>query len=140
MPGAYMSAGYSLNPLFKKLGLKEGTKIAVISAPYDYSKLVGDMAESLDFAKEPFLDLDFIHLFTNSVAELEEVLPKLKTQIRKDGMIWVSWYKKSAKKATELNENMIRDFALSIGLVDVKVCAIDDDWSGLKLVFRLRDR
>jgi hypothetical protein len=90
--------------------------------------------------KDKGSDLDFIHLFTNSLNELEAALPHIKEQIKKSGTIWVSWYKKSAKKETELTENVIRDLALANGLVDVKVCAIDDDWSGLKLVYRLSDR
>jgi predicted CoA-binding protein len=133
-------AGYSANPLFKKLSLKEGQRIRLINPPADYSALVGDGMETLkqvDTASEP---VDFVHFFTNSRAELERRLPQLKEQIVKSGRIWISWYKKSAKKETELTENVIRDFALSIALVDVKVCAIDEQWSGLKRVFRLKDR
>ena len=84
-------------------------------------------------------DIDLIHFFTNSLKELEQKLPQLMKEIKKDGTIWVSWYKKSAKKPTELTETEIRDTALAIGLVDVKVCAVDEEWSGLKLVYRLKD-
>jgi hypothetical protein len=134
-----MAAGYSTNPLHKKLGLKEGFNVLVINEPENYKALIGEIASTLYF-NDKTTELDFIHIFTNSIKEFENTLPKIKEQIKKDGTIWVSWYKKSSGKATELTENMIRDTALATGLVDVKVCAIDDDWSGLKLVFRLKDR
>ena len=133
-------AGYSSNPLFKKLGLKEGQAIRLIHPPEDYAILIGDAIVGLTINDEAGAGLDFIHLFTNSLKELEDVLPRIKEQIKKSGAIWISWYKKSAKQETELTENMIRDAALANGLVDVKVCAINDSWSGLKLVFRLKDR
>ncbi|PZF72290.1 DUF3052 family protein [Taibaiella soli] len=133
-------AGYSSNSLSKKLGLKAGLEVCIMHAPEDYAVLTADIYDQLIFKKEGSKELDFIHLFTNSFAELKKQLPKLKTQIKKNGMIWISWYKKSAGKPTELTENMIRDTALAIGLVDVKVCAVDEDWSGLKLVFRIVDR
>lgn len=135
-----MAAGYLPNPLFKKLGLKEGFVVKLINVPANYNELVGDFVSKL-IVKSKFSEgFDFIHFFTNSIADLEKNLPQLKTQIKKNGIIWVSWYKKSAGKTSELNDNIIRDTALSAGLVDVKVCAIDNDWSGLKLVFRIKDR
>ena len=134
-----MAAGYSTNPLFKKLGIKEGFSLKIINEPKHYRSLLGDVVNTLNFVDQSS-QLDLVHLFTNSREELEGVLPELKQQIKKDGIIWVSWYKKSAGKATEITENMIRYTALAAGLVDVKVCAVDDDWSGLKLVFRLKDR
>jgi hypothetical protein len=132
-------AGYSSTPLSKKLGLKEGYTIKLINLPENYNSLIGEISNNIIVSKknEP---VNFIHFFTNSVKEFESKLPVLKNEIVKDGMIWVSWYKKSAKKPTELNENIVRDTALAIGLVDVKVCAVDDEWSGLKLVYRLKDR
>ena len=133
-------AGYSPNPLFKKLGLKEGQSIKLIHAPEYYPELIGDLMDKLELRIGATKELDFIHLFTNSLSELETLLPKLKMQIKKSGTIWVSWYKGSSKKPTELTENIIRDTALATGLVDVKVCAVDEAWSGLKLVFRLSDR
>ena len=98
------------------------------------------MSGTLVFKNKATANIDFIHLFTNSVKELETKLPLLKEQIKKDGMIWVSWYKKSSGRATELSDNVVRDTALAIDLVDVKVCAVDEDWSGLKLVFRIKNR
>lgn len=135
-----MAAGYSSNPLYKKLGLNEGQTIVLINPPDNYYELIGDIAATLTIAKKNATALDFIHFFTNSQKEFTSMLPTLMKQIKKDGAIWVSWYKKSAGKPTELTENFIRDIALAVGLVDVKVCAVDDDWSGLKLVFRLKDR
>ena len=135
-----MAAGYSTNPLFKKLGIKEGASVWLINPPHNYTALIGEIAGTLSFREKAGEGLDFIHFFTNSAGELEKTLPVLKQEIKKDGMIWVSWYKKSCGKPTEVTENMVRDTALAIGLVDVKVCAVDEDWSGLKLVFRLKDR
>ncbi|MCU7693900.1 hypothetical protein ACFSPU_01150 [Haoranjiania flava] len=135
-----MAAGYSANPLYKKLGLKEGDIIKLINAPAKYKELIGDLYAKLYVANKATTDLNFIHFFTNSLKELEKQLPLLMQQIRKDGSIWVSWYKKSAAQTSELTENVIRDTALAMGLVDVKVCAIDEQWSGLKLVYRLKDR
>ena len=132
-----MAAGYSNTPLYKKLGMKDGFRVKLINAPGNYKALIGELSGKLVFGdKGP----DLIHFFTNSASELEKVLPVIKQEIKKDGTIWVSWYKKSSGKPTEVTENMVRDTALAIGLVDVKVCAVDEDWSGLKLVFRLKDR
>ena len=135
-----MAAGYSASPLYKKLGLKEGFKVKLIHAPDNYSKLVGEIFNKLHTVATVGTELDFIHFFPKTIAELEKTLPRLKTEIKKNGMIWISWHKTSSGKETELSENIIRDTALAVGLVDVKVCAIDEDWSGLKLVFRLKDR
>lgn len=136
-----MVAGYSSNPLYKKLGLKEGMSVRLVEAPAHYADLIGrDFYKTLIIKNTAANDLDLIHLFTNKRVELETMLPRLMEQIKKNGTIWVSWYKKSAGKQTKLTENIIRDIALGIGLVDVKVCAVDEDWSGLKLVYRLKDR
>ena len=138
-------AGYSNTPLLKKLGIKEHWRIKFINAPENYESLLGTLPI---LANNPFETsqkdeaetYDFIHLFTNQLESFEQELIFLKKQLAKHGMIWISWYKKSSKKHTELTEDLIRETALAIGLVDVKVCAIDEDWSGLKLVFRLKDR
>lgn len=131
-----MPAGYSSTPLPQKLGLKEGFRIRLVHPPAHYATLVGKVQQAPEGAKE----LDFIHLFTNSRAELESLLPVCKGALAKTGMLWISWYKKSAGKPTELSETLVRDSGLGVGLVDVKVCAVDEDWSGLKFVFRLKDR
>ena len=127
-------------PLYQKLGLKAGLVIATRKAPENYAQLISQIHEQLIFKSSQSGNLDFIHFFTNTITELEETLPELKSQIKKNGMIWVSWYKKSSNKKTELTEDIIRDTALATGLVDVKVCSVNEEWSGLKLVFRLKDR
>jgi Protein of unknown function (DUF3052) len=133
-------AGYSGTPLFKKLGYKDGFTAKAVNAPAHYMALLGDAAAVVTFTDRATTNIDLIHLFTNSQKELATALPRLMKQIRKDGTIWVSWYKKSSGKATEVTEDMVRNTALASGLVDVKVCAVDEDWSGLKLVYRLKDR
>jgi|SRR5688572_20823146 hypothetical protein len=128
-------AGYSKRSLADKLGIKPGMRLAVINAPEGYPLPAG--VKRLD---PPVKPLDFIHLFTISRAELERRLPDLKVMLVPNGMLWVSWYKKAAKLPTDLDENIIREIALEHGLVDVKVAAVDDIWSALKLVYRLKDR
>ncbi|MEL6924748.1 MAG: DUF3052 domain-containing protein, partial [Bacteroidota bacterium] len=118
-------AGYSGTPLHKKLGLKTDFKACVINAPENYYELLGDTAPVVRWVSSRAKDLDFVHLFAVQAKTLEKQLPKLQHKIRKNGMIWVSWYKKSAKMPTDLNEDIIRGLALSLGLVDVKVCAVD---------------
>lgn len=135
-----MAAGYSSTPLYKKLGIKKDFKVKLLNPPVNYPELIGEIAGKITVENRAIKDLDLIHLFTNSATELEEVLPQLKKLIKKDGTIWVSWYKKSSGKATDITEENIRETALAIGLVDVKVCAVDEEWSGLKLVYRLKDR
>lgn len=135
-----MTAGYSANPLFKKLGLREGFHAKLIHAPDYYPKLIPKIYDKLIMHEQTVKELDFIHFFPEIKYELEQILPRLKAEIKKNGMIWISWYKNSSGRKTELSENCIRDIALAIGLVDIKVCAIDADWSGLKLVFRMKDR
>lgn len=144
-----MTAGYSGSPLYKKLGMKEGFTVKLINAPRNYKELIGEMSERLVFRDKAggggrdgagMPGLDLIHFFTNSAGELERILPVIKQEIKKNGTIWVSWYKKSCGKPTEVTESMVRDTALATGLVDVKICAVDEDWSGLKLVWRVKDR
>ncbi|MBK7871521.1 MAG: DUF3052 family protein [Saprospiraceae bacterium] len=133
-------SGYSGTPLIKKLGIKTGFKVQFIHPPAYYLDLLGELPPDVLIVEENMEALDFIHLFVKSVAELEAQLPILKDQIVKNGTIWVSWYKKSAKIPTDVNEDIIRDTALALGLVDVKVCAVDEQWSGLKLVWRKENR
>jgi len=135
-----MAAGHSTTPLHKKLGLKEGFRVEVVHYPGDYRNLIGEFADRLLFSNELHTDLDLIHLFTNSAYDLEHELPQLLPQIKKNGAIWVSWHKKSSGKTTDVTEHLIRKIALSIGLVDTKICAVDENWSALKLVWRLKNR
>ncbi len=125
--------GYSGKPLKDKLGLAEGMKVKLIHPPSDYALWIGMKTRSLESKSPPW---NFVHLFTNSLSELEDQLFMLRSAIHPDGIIWVSWYKKSAGKPTEITEDLIRDTCLPMGLVDVKVCAVSDSWSGLKLVIR----
>jgi hypothetical protein len=128
-------------PLFKKLGLKDGFQAGLIHAPANYNLLLGlPPALTIQWSSIGSGPLDFIHLFTNQIVELETLLPTAKKSLKKTGMVWVSWYKKSAGLPTELSDHIVRDTGLAIGLVDVKVCAIDEKWSGLKMVYRLKDR
>ena len=135
-----MSAGYSGTPLAKKLGIKEGFTILTIDAPSNYVGLVEPLPANTKITSKPGNNLDFIHFFTNSRDDLFRGLAKYKNLIKQDGTIWVSWYKKAAKLPTEITEDTVRDAALPLGLVDVKVCAVDEKWSGLKLVIRKENR
>ncbi|MBC7893307.1 MAG: DUF3052 family protein [Sphingobacteriaceae bacterium] len=130
---------YSLTPLPQKLGLTPGHRARLLDAPAHFLNLLGDVAGQVLFLDEGS-DLDYVHLFVNEIECLENQLSQLRSRIKPNGMIWVSWYKKSAKLPTELTEVRIRETALALGLVDVKVCAVDEQWSGLKLVIRLKDR
>ena len=133
-------AGYSNASLVKKLGIKPGFKIRLIDPPEHYFDLLEGLPIDTEFFEGPGSGIDLIHYFTQHASELEILLPALKTQIVSNGMIWVSWPKKASKLPTDLTENVIRSLALSSGLVDVKVCAVDAVWSGLKLVIRVKDR
>lgn len=134
------TAGYSGTPLLTKLGIKPGAVMHAINAPPHYAKLLGELPEGVKIMKRLGAGADFIHLFATKEAELATVLPKAKAALKTDGMLWVSWPKKAARQDTDLTEDRIRALALKIGLVDVKVCAVDETWSGLKLVYRLKDR
>ncbi|MBS1771971.1 MAG: DUF3052 family protein [Bacteroidetes bacterium] len=131
-------AGYSGTPLIKKLGIKAGNKIKVINAPENYFNLIGDLPEDVMTDKRGVQNL--IHVFAKGQSEIEKALVKYKKEIVQDGMIWISWPKKSSGIVTDITEDTIRNAGLAIGLVDVKVCAIDDIWSGLKFVIPLKDR
>lgn len=135
-----MTAGYSGTPLVRKLGIKAGIKMCVIDPPQNYWDLLGNLPDDVSVHELREGAFDLIHVFAEDRAQLEAQLGRLKQSIVPAGMIWVSWPKKSSKVVTDLNENLIRDLALESGLVDTKVCAVDETWSGLKLVIRLRDR
>ena len=134
------TAGYSETPLAKKLGIKEGFTIKLVNAPAYYMKLFLDFPSDTKFIKDEKTKADFIHFFSVDAEELNNQILLLKNQLQPNGMIWVSWYKKSAKIATDVTEDIIRNIALKNGLVDIKVCAIDEMWSGLKLVIPVKDR
>jgi len=133
-------AGYSGTSLAKKLGIKAGFNMVLINAPEHYFGLFTDLPPDLTINNVGAAAKDFIHFFTKQKDEYLNLLPKLKGQIKPNGMIWVSWPKKASKVATDITEDIIRNFALQSGLVDIKVCAVDDVWSGLKLVIPVADR
>ncbi|MGN6179640.1 MAG: DUF3052 domain-containing protein [Mucilaginibacter sp.] len=133
-------AGYSSTPLAKKLGIKSGFHIKLVNAPEYYFELFTDLPPDITIETTGNTKLDFIHFFTKIKAEYESILPRLMQQIKPDGMIWASWPKKSSKVVTDITEDIIRNYALQIGLVDIKVCAVDDTWSGLKLVIPVKHR
>jgi hypothetical protein len=133
-----MAAGYSGTPLAKKLGIKEGYNIALYYQPEYYFNLFTDFPENVRVVNKS--RVDFIHYFVKEEKQLQKDMAKLKNQIEQNGMIWISWPKKSSKVQTDITEDVVRNTALKNGLVDIKVCAVDETWSGLKLVIPLKDR
>ncbi len=132
-------AGYSGTPLVKKLGIKEGFNVLLVNAPSEFERdleLPADVAVNVKSRKQN----DFVMLFVKSRRELEQTFTRYSNKLQPAGMLWISWPKKASGVATDLNENVVRDIGLAKGMVDVKVCAVDDVWSGLKFVFRLKDR
>jgi hypothetical protein len=132
--------GYSGTPLAKKLGIKDGSRIRLVNAPAYYFELFTDLPPGIKLLKDKKTKKDIIHYFTTSFKLLEKDIVELKNEIEQDGMIWVSWPKKASKVATDITEDLIRAMALANGLVDIKVCAVDEVWSGLKLVIPVKYR
>ena len=131
-----MAAGYSGTPLARKLGITPGCRVRTTSAPPDYLELLHPVPPEVTISKSIRSNIDVWHLFTRSRSDLEAALPKMLRGIRADAAIWVSWPKKASGLSSTVNGDTIRELALPLGLVDVKVCAVDDTWSGLKLVIR----
>jgi hypothetical protein len=129
-------AGYSPTPLAKKLGFRDGCRAQLVNHPSHYEDLIHPLPPATELSCRFRKDVDICHFFTKSKRELRQTLPKLMQIIRRNGAIWVSWPKRSSGVVTDITEDTIRDVALPLGLVDIKVCAIDDTWSGLKLVIR----
>jgi hypothetical protein len=125
--------GYSITPLYKKLGYKDGMRVHLVNAPDDYLAWVQPLP-TVDFVSDPPYDL--AHIFVNQIALLDELAHQLRNEIVSNGMIWISWHKKASKLPTEITEDTIRDIVLPIGLVDIKVCSVTEIWSGLKVVIR----
>ena len=132
--------GYSGTPLAKKLGIKPDCRIFVENAPDNYATLLAPLPDRVDIVKKLTAKVDLVHLFTKEARELTAKLKKYLGAIRDNAVIWISWPKKAAMVATDITEDVIRDIALPLGLVDTKVCAVDEVWSGLKLVVRLENR
>ena len=130
------TAGYSETPLPKKLGIIPGSRVFLKNAPANYHELVIPLPENVTFEKALTNETDIVHVFTDTKSVLQAELRLLRASIRSNCVIWISWPKKASKVATDITENIIRELALPIGLVDVKVCAVSDVWSGLKLVIR----
>lgn len=129
-------AGYSGTPLPKKLGIAPGMRVVALNAPGDYRNLVAPWPERASLGERADALTDLVHLFVVERAVLVEVSQRLRELLRPDAVLWVSWPKKAAKVATDITEDVIREVVLPMGWVDVKVCAVDATWSGLKLVVR----
>ena len=130
------SPGYSGTPLATKLGLKEGTCLMAVNAPSDYLAWLGELPKGVTSTTRVSAAVDIVHVFSTTRADLTGVLKRLRTAIRADAAVWVSWPKKASKVPTDITEDIIREVALPLGFVDIKVCAVTDVWSGLKLVVR----
>ena len=135
-----MTVGYSQRSLVEKLGIRDGARIAVLGASEGYMESLGRLPERVVLSEGLTGPLDFIHFFTKSRAILAQEMPMLLGALAQNGALSVSWPKGSSKVATDLNANVVREVGLSNRLVDVKVAAIDEVWSGLKFVIRLEDR
>jgi hypothetical protein len=129
-------AGYSGTPLVRKLGVPSHQRIVALNAPVRYATLLGALPDGAEIVPRLSRGAKFVHLFVTERAELEKRLPALRTQLDEAGVLWISWPKKAAKVATDVTEDVVRAFALPLGFVDVKVCAVDETWSGLKLMVR----
>ena len=133
-------AGYSGTPLPKKLGIKDGSRLAFINAPKDFEAYLGPLPSGVEIVKRLTKPLDLVLLFVTAERTLARDFAKLSEKLASNGMIWVAWPKKSSGVATDLSFERVQRIGLDAGLVDVKICAIDETWSGLKFVFRLKDR
>jgi hypothetical protein len=130
------TSGYSGTPLAKKLGISENCEICALHAPDDYLELLAPIPSGVLFKKKPSSSTDIVHLFAEQKLPLHKKLIELRNAIKANGVIWVSWPKKASKVATDITEDTIRELALPLGLVDIKVCSVNEIWSGLKLVIR----
>jgi hypothetical protein len=135
-----MTAGYSKRSLADKLGIKPGTKIIALDAPPNYAKLLGPLPEGGSISTRMARSACFVHQFVTQRSELERAFPSIDAALDDDGAAWISWPKKTSGVATDLTEDVIRAVGLPLGLVDVKVCAVDEVWSGLKFVRRKEKR
>mgnify|MGYP000718611939 CR=1 FL=1 len=130
------TAGYSGTPLAKKLGIKESTHVMLLGAPKDFDRLLEPLPKGVVFESQASARVDIAHIFVTRKEDLSKHLIALRKKLRPDAALWVSWPKKAAKIPTTVTEDTIREVALPVGFVDIKVCAVTDVWSGLKLVVR----
>ena len=133
-------AGYSGTPLAKKIGIKESSRVALVNAPKDFRFEPKELPANVEFAKPTAKSLDIILFFVTTEQTLAKDFSKLAARLTANGMIWIAWPKKSSDVATDLSFDRVQRIGLNAGLVDVKICAVDDTWSGLKFVYRLKDR
>jgi hypothetical protein len=133
-------AGYSGTPLAKKIGIKEGSRVAFVNAPKDFQFEPKELPANVEFVKAQAKSLDIILFFVTTERALTKDFSKLAARLTANGMIWIAWPKKSSGVATDLSFERVQRIGLDAGLVDVKICAVDDTWSGLKFVYRLKDR
>ena len=140
MAKASAPAGYSGTPLAAKLGIKPGSRVVAKGAPKNYRDLLEPIPPDVAFGTRVSRTTDVVHVFSAARAELASELARILASLRPDAAIWVSWPKKASKVPTDITEDTIRGVALPLGLLDVKVCAVDETWSGLKLVVRRENR
>ena len=133
-------AGYSGTPRTKKLGIKEGSRVLLVNAPKNFASELRPLPANVSFVSRAAKAVDLILLFAKSQTALNDEFAKMAAKIAPDGTLWIAWPKKSSGVSTDLSFNNAQRIGLDAGLVDVKICAIDDVWSGLKFVYRLRDR
>jgi len=133
-------AGYSGTPLVQKIGIKPGHRLVLRNHPASFLRDLGKLPEGVVTTDRLAGEADVVVFFTDKRVALEKDFPALAGKLRSNGMLWIAWPKRASGKPTDLDENMVRDTGLGFGLVDVKVCAIDETWSGLKFVIRLKDR
>ena len=132
--------GYSGTPLAKKLGIKEAHRVLLVNEPKEYRTLLGPLSESVKFIRRADATVDVAHIFTTQRQDLSKHLVALRQTLRPDAALWISWPKKTSRISSDINGDIVREIGLKVGLVDVKVCAVDEDWSGLKFMFRKEDR
>jgi hypothetical protein len=134
------TTGYSGTPLARKLGIKSGQTVRIFQQPEHYFKLFDHFPDNVIFSEEASGKKDLVHFFTKEADQLATQIQAMRNEIFPDGALWISWPKKSSKILTDVTEDVIRNLALTNGLVDVKVCAVDETWSGLKLVVPVKER
>jgi hypothetical protein len=134
------TAGYSGTPLPRKLGIRESSRVVLVGAPDGFADVLGELPPAVEFVAADAAGVDVAVLFVLDLATLEARFATLSESLQPAGGLWVAWPKRSSGVATELTEGIVREFGLAAGLVDNKVCAIDATWSGLRFVWRLRDR
>ena len=139
MAGA-LGSGYSGTALEKKLGIKENFRIRLIHAPENYFDFFLEWPPNIEISDDPRIKKNLIHFFTKEFSIYYTLLPLLKEEIEQNGMIWVSWPKKTSKISSDVSEDLIRNYGLETGLVDIKVCSVNEEWSALKLVIPLKHR